>query len=284
MQTLKSLQDASVNFVDQKDVGFLESRYVRREENYFVVYLSSQTGCNRGCKFCHLTATNQTKFVNATRKDFLDQAKQVVTYYKTQPKAQEVNYNWMSRGEALANENLLNQSNAILSDLTELSLEHDVAPKFNVSTIMPKTLGDRKLSQIFRGHNPTIYYSLYSLNKDFRAKWMPGAMEPEKALENLKNYQGVTNKIINLHWAFIENENDSIEDLEKIVELINKKDILCNFNLVRYNPFSDKEGRESSEEVLKRNYEFLAKNIKGRTKIITRVGFDVKASCGMFVK
>jgi len=50
MRILHSQIDASVNFVEQQLTGFIESRYVRREERYMIAYLSSQTGCNRGCR------------------------------------------------------------------------------------------------------------------------------------------------------------------------------------------------------------------------------------------
>ena len=62
MLELKSIIDPSINIIEQQLVGFIESRYVRKIEDYFIAYLSSQTGCNRGCKFCHLTAMNQTQF------------------------------------------------------------------------------------------------------------------------------------------------------------------------------------------------------------------------------
>ena len=62
----QSGQDASVNWDRPADVGRLEARYVRRCPDYFVVYLSSQTGCSQGCRMCHLTATGQTRLRDVT--------------------------------------------------------------------------------------------------------------------------------------------------------------------------------------------------------------------------
>jgi adenine C2-methylase RlmN of 23S rRNA A2503 and tRNA A37 len=54
----RSAQDDSVNWDrPAADVGRIEARYVRRCPDYFVVYLSAQTGCAQGCRMCHLTAT-----------------------------------------------------------------------------------------------------------------------------------------------------------------------------------------------------------------------------------
>lgn len=82
LRVLNSTQDRSVNFVEQQLTGFLESRFVRKCDDYFIAYLSSQTGCNRGCTFCHLTTTGQTEFVDSTHNDFVGQALQVFKHYR----------------------------------------------------------------------------------------------------------------------------------------------------------------------------------------------------------
>lgn len=56
-------------------------------------------------------------------------------------------------------------------------------------------------------------------------------------------------------------------------------------NVVRYNPQSDKYGRESSEAVIERNAAMLQEWMPlDSFRIVPKVGFDVKASCGMFVR
>src|SRR5262245_27843350 len=92
-----SSEDASVNWDRPADVGRIEARYVRRCRDYFVVYLSSQTGCDQGCRMCHLTATNQTRLRDVTHEEFLHQADTVLDYYQREaPPAPSVHFNFMA--------------------------------------------------------------------------------------------------------------------------------------------------------------------------------------------
>ena len=282
-KVMKSTIDKSVNFVEDQLVGFLESRYVRKVDDYFICYLSSQTGCNRGCKFCHLTATGQTAFKDSDYQDFLNQSLQVFRHYRKDTQAKYMHYNFMARGEALANKNLLKDADEILLALSNLAVKEKLIAKFNMSSIMPKTL-DKSLTDIFKIIHPTMYYSLYSMDPAFRKKWLPSAMNVDQALDLLKDYQMMTKKICKIHFAFIKDENDSVENLKEMCEAIESRNLLCEFNLVRYNPFSPAQGEESSEAVIKRNLEFLDKKFHGKVQMIPRVGPDVKASCGMFVE
>lgn len=285
LKILNSQVDPSVNFVEEQLIGFLESRFVRKCDEYFIAYLSSQTGCNRGCTFCHLTATGQTSFVDSSHNDFMAQAIQIFKHYRKQNvKAKFCHYNFMARGEPLANKILLESGDELLLKLGQVAKEEGLPAKFNISTIMPVTL-KKSLIDIFNYINPTIYYSLYSTNPEWRKKWMPAAMDPNQALLMLKEYQEFSKKIVKIHFPFIADENDSEKEVHNMCDAINKVNLNCEFNLVRYNPAAPDQGVESSEEVIKRNINILQERFKfnGKVQIIPRVGFDVKASCGMFV-
>jgi len=285
LQVLNSQIDPSVNFIEEQLVGFLESRFVRKCDDYFVAYLSSQTGCNRGCTFCHLTATGQTSFVDSTHNDFMAQAIQIFKHYRNQKNpAKYMHYSFMARGEPLANKVLLDSGDELLVKLGLIAKEEGLPAKFNISTIMPMTL-KKSLVDVFHYVNPTIYYSFYSTNVEWRKKWMPAAMNPVTAISMLKEYQDFSKKMIKIHFPFIAGENDSIEDVHNVCDLLNKFNLNCEFNLVRYNPAAPDQGIESSEEIINRNMNIISERFKfgGKVQIIPRVGFDVKASCGMFV-
>lgn len=282
LQVFNSNIDRSVNFIEEQLVGFLEARFVRKCDDYFIAYLSSQTGCNRGCTFCHLTATGQTSFTDTSHNDFMAQAIQVFKHYRAQKSpAKFCHYNFMARGEPLANKILLESGDELLLKLGQVAKEEGLPAKFNISTIMPSTL-KQSLVKTFNYVNPTIYYSLYSTNREWRQKWMPAAMEVDAALDMLKEYQSFSKKIVKIHYAFIAGENDSKQEIKNVCDAIDRVDLHCEFNLVRYNPASPDQGVESSELVIQENIQILNERIKGKVQIIPRVGFDVKASCGMF--
>ena len=275
--------DASVNFVREADVGRIEARYVRRTDDYVVVYLSSQTGCRQACRMCHLTATGQTKLRDTTRDELVEQAEHVLAHYRTQPRARSVHYNFMARGEALLNHTILNDSGTLFDALWQRAEALDLRARFLVSTILPAESGDRPLEDIFRRYHPEIYYSLYSMAPAFRKRWLPKAQLAEVALDRLAAWQRATYKLVKIHYAFIAGENDSEHDVHAVCDALEARGLYAHVNIVRYNPPSPAQGEESPEQVIERNAAiFRARLPKARVRVIPRVGFDVQASCGMF--
>lgn len=287
--TLESIIDPSVNFIAKGDFpGSVEARYVRRSDRYVVVYLSSQTGCDKACRMCHLTQTGQTSFVQVDLAGYLQQARTVLSHYDRQRPAEQVHFNFMSRGEALANPVLLDRGDVLLSELGRLAVERDLDPRFLVSTIMPHEMRDRELHKMFPVTTPDLYYSIYSVNPEFRRRWLPRSLPVDESLGKLLRYQQSAQKLVRLHWAFIEDpkgvSNTSESEVDGIIQAVKKVGLRVSVNIVRYNPFSPKQGTEPSEEVIMARVEQLRAGLPEATvKVVQKVGFDVKASCGMFV-
>lgn len=284
--------DRSVNHVLlTDDGGMLECRFVQRTDDYFIIYVSSHTGCNLSCRFCHLTATKQTMMRHATLEEYVLQVKQVLTTYKKRleeggARAKKVHVNFMSRGEALCNETLLARPKELfeMMETTILELDANLDVHFLVSSIVPETF-NKTLEDILVHPQSYLYYSLYSLDHNFRKRWVPKAKNPFVALDMCKDYQAITGQRVALHWAFIENQNDQVDQVQQIIDEVLNRDLKVKFNLVRYNPLDHRHGVESSEETLEKLFGML-KNAFGDndSRIVPRVGFDVKASCGMFVE
>ncbi|HEY7311965.1 MAG TPA: hypothetical protein VH643_21555 [Gemmataceae bacterium] len=279
-----SHQDASVNWDKPADVGRIEARYVRRCPDYVVAYLSSQTGCDQGCRMCHLTASGQTRLRDVTHEEFLTQADTVLDHYRREAPARGVHFNFMARGEPLVNPVLLEHADELLGDLAQRAVALDLRPRYLVSTIFPRQLGDCLLEDIFIRYHPEIYYSLYSVRERFRRRWLPKALPVEEALDRLVSWQRSTYKICKIHYAFIAGENDSESDVHAICDALESRRLMVHVNIVRYNPHDPhRHGVEPPEEIIQRNAKIYESRLPyARVRIIPRVGYDVHASCGMF--
>lgn len=287
-RTEPSLEDASVNFVAPFDSSLIEARYVRRVPEYFICYLSSHNGCDKACRFCHLTQTGQTAMVPAHYADYVSQARQVLQHYDSLgAPAETVNYNFMARGEPFENPLILTNWRRLRGALEMMSNTRGLEARYNLSTIMPATLGARPLRDILgpEPHGTSVYYSLYSMRPEFRKRWLPKAMDPYAALSRLAEWQRDTGGEVVLHGAFIAGQNDDRETVAEILDVVDSLQLRTRFNLVRYNPYSPAQGVESPEAVIQARFQQIADALGDpRSRIVPRVGFDVKASCGMFVE
>jgi adenine C2-methylase RlmN of 23S rRNA A2503 and tRNA A37 len=287
-----STEDNSVNFIDSSpSSGFFESRYVRRGEDYFIVYLSVQSACNLGCRMCHLTATKQKKVIENSESNLLMQAQAVLNHYQElvrtgqEKPAKYMHFNFMARGEVLNTPILKDPEStfSLLSKLRGLSESINLNARFLLSTIMP-TAFNGDLNEIFKIIHPYFYYSIYSTNDDFRKKWLPMAMNPSDALDKFSLWNGFSEHDFKIHYAFIEGENDAPKDIDNICNLLLSKGLTPDVNIVRYNPYSPEHGQEPSELIEQRNADIFRDTLGSHVKVIQRVGKDVKASCGMFIE
>lgn len=290
---LPSQEDASVNFVAPcADGGFFESRLVQRTTEKPICYLSSHSGCAYSCRFCHLTATGQVMMTPATLADYLAQARPVIAEYARRraegmAAGERMNFNFMARGEPLANPVVLNEAGALCERLGEMAEKVGLEARFKISSILPRDfVGD--LRQILTDARSQFYYSLYGLDPVFRKRWLPKAMDPMRALDLIADWQTGDARSIVLHWAFIQGQNDRLEVVDQILDAVEARGIRARFNLVRYNPHDERHGQEPNMQTLDMLFEHIRTRLDtsgpGGSKIIPRVGKDVSASCGMFVE
>jgi 23S rRNA (adenine2503-C2)-methyltransferase len=275
--------DKSQNIViPHSEGGFYEARYVQRNDDYFIVYLSSHNGCNYSCRMCHLTQTGQTIMIPAEYNMYIHQAKEVLKLYKPDDKLKKIHFNFMARGEPLDNHIVLHSTQKLIKGLAELTEGLDI--KFNISTIMPQDFLEfnSSLISIFEDPRTQMYYSLYSMNPKFRKKWLPKAMDPNRALDLIKEMQLHNGKEIVIHGCFIKDHNDSPSDVLDMIVALESRDIDYRFNIVRFNTHDETKYQETEKL-----YAILGIinycNPDKPNKIVDRVGFDVNASCGMFV-
>ena len=287
LEILHSQEDASVNYVRSGEFpGYTEARYVRRSPEYFIVYLSSQTGCVQACRFCHLTITGQTKLIDVPVDGIIDQARDVLSLYDYRQETPKiVHFSFMARGEPLASQVFHTKGADIMERLAREGTKRKLFPRIMISTIMPQEMKGKSLAMMFPEVHPNIYYSIYSTSPAFRKKWMPKALDVNEAMEILRDYQDLTHKIVRLHWAFIKGENDSPESVHAICDKVKEFGLRADVNIVRYNPYSEKYGEEPSEETIESLRQILvARMPDAKVKVVSRVGRDVKASCGMFIE
>lgn len=285
VQTLVSQLDASVNFIFKGDFpGYLEARYVRRAPNYVVCYLSSQSGCRQGCNFCHLTKTGQTSLIDVDISGYETQIDTVLNHYSSLGNpAKTIHFGLMSRGSALANQYFVKNNQEILRMMAEKALQCNLFPRYTVSTILPKIIKGKNLADLFPVIHPDFYYSIYSMDPVFRKKWLPNALPAEEGLDLLKDWQNKTKKIPKLHWAFIQNENDSQQNVEEIANAVSGRNLRVDINIIRYNP-PDAASQEATIAAIDTNVALLKKMLpSSMIKVVARVGEDVFASCGTFI-
>lgn len=286
-----SEQDQSVNHIwPTPDRGAFEARWVQRSNDYGIVYVSSHTGCALSCRFCHLTATGQTMMTPATLDDYVGQVRQALTTYQERqtqglPSIDRLHINFMARGEPLDNPTVLTRSGEMFSSMRRVA-DQMMIPQthFLVSSILPKNL-NRPLDEVLSDPHAYLYYSLYSMSPAFRKRWLPKALPGEVGLDLCQEYQKVTGKRITLHGTFIKGENDSDADVDALIDAVSARNLWVKFNLVRYNPYDHRHGVETDEVRLHEIFRKLQAAFGDQdSRIVPRVGFDVKASCGMFIE
>lgn len=316
-KTIRSTYEPSTNFLLQYGKGVIEARYVRKvtrsegiqsildpllnkkAKGYVACYVSSHNGCSMGCAMCHLTHNQDTSMKHVDIPTYLLQIQTVLDHYKKvtsdgipenereEPASDNrCNVNFMSKGDALANKNMVFKYPELYKGMESLCARYNLTVKPNISTIMPYTVKDRHLHEIFEDYPAYLYYSLYSINPEFRKKWLPNAIPFHDALQKLKIFQEARKDkpIITFHWSIIKGQNDYVEEAKEMAKILKGYDFHAKLNIVRFNPHPNVSDLEADPERIDEIFNILNGVFKSnQSYIVPRLDVKTKTPCGMFV-
>lgn len=220
-----------------------------------------------GCKFCASTGINFIR--NLSSGEIVEQLLAV----ERDENIKISNIVFMGIGEPLDNyENVINAVK-IINNPKGINIG---ARHISISTsgIVPKIykLADENLQS-------TLSISLHATTNEKRSSMMPvnNAYNIEELIKACKYYIQKTNRRISFEYALAKENNDNLEDAEKLVKLL--KGMLCHVNLIPINKIENGSYTKSSNENIMKFRDYL--NEHGIVATIRReLGSDIEAACG----
>ena len=229
--------------------------------------ISSQVGCNMGCKFCE--SGRRKKVRNLTTGEMVEQILKVESDADIRISHVVI----MGIGEPFDNYDNICNFIKIINHPKGLNIG---ARHITVSTcgLVPKILEFASFP-----YQVNLAISLHAPTDELRKEIMPIAkVYPLKDLINaIKIYLEKTNRRVTFEYIMIDNVNDSEENALELVHLL--KGINCYVNLIPYNETDALQYRRSKPLTIAKFYDILKKN--NITVTIRReFGGTISAACG----
>lgn len=231
------------------------------------VCISSQVGCNMGCKFCE--SGRRKKVRNLETYEMVLQILMIEKLLGERVSHVVV----MGIGEPFDNYDNLCRFLKIINHPKGMAIG---ARHITVSTcgVVPKVL---EFSEFPLQINLAV--SLHAPNNEIRDKIMPinKAYPLEKLISALKTYLERTNRRITFEYILLKDINDSTKCAEELSKLV--KGINCYINLIPYNETENIGFKRTNTIQIMRFYDILKKNNVNVT-IRREFGGKISAACG----
>ena len=229
--------------------------------------ISSQVGCNMGCKFCE--SGRRKKVRNLTVGEMVEQILKVEDNSNLRISHVVI----MGIGEPFDNYDNICKFIKIINHPRGLNIG---ARHITISTcgLVPKILEFSKFP-----YQVNLAISLHAANDKLRKEIMPIAkVYPLKDLiKALKLYLDKTNRRVTFEYIMLDGVNDSVDNALELVNLL--KGINCYVNLIPYNETEALQFKRSNPLTIAKFYDILKKN--NITVTIRReFGGTISAACG----
>ena len=231
------------------------------------ICISSQVGCNMGCKFCE--SGRRKKVRNLEVHEMVLQILMIEKLLGERISHVVV----MGIGEPFDNYDNLIKFFTIINHPKGLAIG---ARHITVSTcgLVPKIL---EFSNFPLQINLAL--SLHAPNNELRNKIMPinKAYPLEEVIKAIKIYLERTNRRVTFEYILLKDVNDSDECALELAKLV--RGINCYINLIPYNETNNIQFKRTNTIQIMRFYDILKKNNVGVT-IRREFGGNISAACG----
>ena len=236
--------------------------------NYGIsICVSSQVGCNMGCKFCE--SGRLKKIRNLEAYEIVEQ----ILYIEEDIKERISHVVVMGIGEPFDNYDNVMRFIKIINTPKGIDIG---ARHITISTcgLIP---GIEKF--MLENSQVNLAISLHAPNDEIRKKIMPiaKAYKLEDLIKTIKKYIQKTNRRVTFEYIMLENINDTTENAEELANLL--KGINCYVNLIPYNETENIGYKRTKNKQIMKFYDILKKN-KINVTIRKEFGSKVDADCG----
>lgn len=231
------------------------------------ICISTQVGCNMGCKFCASTIGGKVR--DLTAGEIIDQ----ILFAQKDSGKLVSNIVLMGIGEPLDNYDNVTKFIRNANHFAGLNIG---ARHISLSTC-GLIDGIEKLAD--EGIPVTLSVSLHAPNDELRTKLMPvNKKYPiEVLMKSIKNYIKKTNRRVTFEYSLINGVNDNISEAKQLLKLT--KGMLAHINLIPVNEVKGKDFVKSNMERINAFRTVLEQG--GVTTTVRRsLGSDIEASCG----
>ncbi len=231
------------------------------------ICISSQVGCNMGCKFCesgrlkkvrNLDASEMVMQILLVMEDIGDRITHIVI---------------MGIGEPFDNyDNVMNFVRIV---------NHPKGIAIGTRHITISTCGVvPKIYQFMEEDGQVnLAVSLHAPNNGIRDKLMPinKVYKIEDVMEAIREYIKKTNRRVTFEYILLSGLNDSVENAKELAKLI--RGMNAYVNLIPYNETENLDFKRSSKDSIMRFYDILKKE-KISVTIRKEFGGNIDAACG----
>lgn len=241
---------------------------VLMEHNYGLsVCVSSQVGCNMGCRFCESGRLKKVR--NLEAYEIVEQILLIEKYIDKRIDSVVV----MGIGEPMDNFDNIVKFISIINDDHGLAIG---ARHITVSTcgLVPKIYEFSNLNL-----QVNLAISLHAPTDEIRNSIMPvnKVYSIEVLIEAIRDYIAKTNRRVTIEYVMLNMVNDKVSDAEALAKLLKGMNVYVN--LIPYNETQNIGFKKSSKDRIDNFYNTLVKN-KINVTIRREFGGSIKAACG----